>query len=163
MLFTTHAHTCECNQGKNLLPSSSHQSFCWIFWGLIFDWWWTWEVSRKKKKLWTHDAFIQWGEIHFKDEIIWFFPAFWLKIVKKVSNKTGQCNFLGQRDRSSLIVQGHRDSRTSSKSCHGLGRDAGKSLFFPMISYCRSSFPVLGHPHPVLNILSCFRTSFLLL
>ena len=35
---------------------------------------------------------------------------------------TGQCNFSGQSDRSSFIVPGQRDNRTSSKSCHGTGR-----------------------------------------
>ena len=33
-----------------------------------------------------------------------------------VSNGTGQCNFSGQRDRSSFIVPGQRDNGTSSKS-----------------------------------------------
>ena len=41
----------------------------------------------------------------------------------RVSNGTGQCNFSGQRDRSSFIVPGQRDNGTSSKSCHGTGRD----------------------------------------
>jgi hypothetical protein len=30
-------------------------------------------------------------------------------VFSRVSNKTGQCNFSGQRDRSSLIVPGQRD------------------------------------------------------
>ena len=38
-------------------------------------------------------------------------------VCSRVSFKTGQCTFLGQRDRSSFIVPGQRDSRTSSKSC----------------------------------------------
>ena len=40
-----------------------------------------------------------------------------------VSNGTGQCNFSGQRDRSSFIVPRQRDKGTSLKSCHGTGRD----------------------------------------
>ena len=39
-----------------------------------------------------------------------------------VSNGTGQCKFLGQRDRNSFLVPGQRDNRTSSKSCQGTGR-----------------------------------------
>ena len=39
-----------------------------------------------------------------------------------VSNGTGQCNFSGQRDKSSFIVPGQRDNETSSKSCHGPGQ-----------------------------------------
>ena len=31
----------------------------------------------------------------------------------RVSNGTGQCNFLGQRDKSSFIVPGQRDNGTS--------------------------------------------------
>ena len=44
------------------------------------------------------------------------------KVQDRVSNGTGQCNFLGQRDRSFFIVPGQRDNGTSSKSCHGTGR-----------------------------------------
>jgi hypothetical protein len=43
-------------------------------------------------------------------------------VCSRVSNGTGQWNFLGQRDRSSFIVQGQRDNRTSSKSCHKTGQ-----------------------------------------
>ena len=43
-------------------------------------------------------------------------------ICTRVSNRTGQCNFSGQRDRSSFIVPGQRDNGTSSKSYQGLGR-----------------------------------------
>ena len=41
----------------------------------------------------------------------------------RVSNGTGQCNFSGQRERSSFIFPGQRDNGTSSKSCHGTGRN----------------------------------------
>ena len=42
--------------------------------------------------------------------------------MSRVSNGMGQCNFLGQRDRSSFIVPGQRDNnRTSSKSCYRTG------------------------------------------
>ena len=34
----------------------------------------------------------------------------------------------GQRDRSSFIVPGQRDNGTSSKSCHGTGRDFKQAL-----------------------------------
>ena len=40
----------------------------------------------------------------------------------RVSNGKGQCNFSGQRDRSSFIVLGQRDNGTSQKSCQGTGR-----------------------------------------
>ena len=43
-------------------------------------------------------------------------------VLCRVSNGTGQCNFSGQRDRSSFIVPGQRDNGTSSKSCQGTGR-----------------------------------------
>ena len=39
-----------------------------------------------------------------------------------VSNGMGQCNFSGQRDRSSFIVPRQRDNGTSSKSCQGTGQ-----------------------------------------
>ena len=52
-----------------------------------------------------------------------------------VPNKTGQCNFSGQRDRKSFLVPGQRDNGTSSKSCHGTGRD-----------FDRLSRPVPGRP-----------------
>ena len=39
----------------------------------------------------------------------------------RISNRAGQCNFWGQRDRSSFIFPGQRDNGTSSKSCHGTG------------------------------------------
>ena len=64
--------------------------------------------------------------------MILIFWTFWTR----VSNRMGQCNFSGQRARSSLIVPGQRDNGTSSKSCQGmgqtgracqnLGRDAGR-------------------------------------
>ena len=69
-----------------------------------------------------------------------------------VSNGTGQCNFSGQRDRSSFIVPGQRDNGTSSKSCHGAGRDG---IFYWL------SCPVPGHNHfQFFPMISCFRTSF---
>ena len=40
-----------------------------------------------------------------------------------VSNGTGQRNFSGQRDRNFFLVPGQRDNGTSSKFCHGTGRD----------------------------------------
>jgi hypothetical protein len=39
----------------------------------------------------------------------------------RVSNGRGQCNFLGQRDRSSFIVPGQRENGTRSKSCQWTG------------------------------------------
>ena len=39
---------------------------------------------------------------------------------RPISNRTGQCNFSGKRDRSSFIVLGQRDNRTTS--CQGMGR-----------------------------------------
>jgi hypothetical protein len=45
-----------------------------------------------------------------------------LVVIIRVSNGTGQCNFSGQRDRSSFIVLGQRDNETSQKSCQGTGR-----------------------------------------
>ena len=89
MKFTAHAHTCECNQGKNLLPSSSHQSFCWIFWGLIFDWWWTWEVSRKKRSFEPMMPSYNGVKYILKPRPFEFFPALWLIVVKKVCWKHG--------------------------------------------------------------------------
>ena len=44
------------------------------------------------------------------------------RVHTRVSNGTGQCNFLGQRDRSSFIVPGLRDNGTSYKTCQGTGR-----------------------------------------
>ena len=58
-------------------------------------------------------------------------------IESRVSNGTGQGNFSGQRDRSFFIVPGQRDNGTSSKSCHGTGRDG----IFDMLSR-----PVPGRP-----------------
>jgi hypothetical protein len=58
-------------------------------------------------------------------------------IQTRVSNGTGQCNFSGQRDRKSFIVPGQRDNGTSSKSCHGTGRDGILN---------RLSRPVPGRP-----------------
>ena len=83
----------------------------------------------------------------------------------RVCNGTGQCNFLGQRDKSSF------NNGTSSKSCYCLGRvgiayqnpgrtwdgttlffcqnpgrnrdGTGQSLFFPITSCFRTSFSVL--------------------
>ena len=54
-----------------------------------------------------------------------------------VSKWTGQCNFLGQKDKSSFIVLGQRDNGTSSKSCHGTARDGILN---------RLSRPVPGRP-----------------
>ena len=36
-----------------------------------------------------------------------------------VSNGTGECNFSGQRDRSSIIVPGQRDNGTSQRNRTG--------------------------------------------
>ena len=55
----------------------------------------------------------------------------------RVSNGTGQCNFSGRRDRSFFIVPGQRDNGTSSKSCHGTGRNG---------IFDRLSRPVPGRP-----------------
>ena len=43
-------------------------------------------------------------------------------LVVRVSNGTGQCNFLGQRDRQNFFVPGQRDSGTEVLS---LSRDKG--------------------------------------
>ena len=96
----------------------------------------------------------------------------------RVSNETGQYNFLGQTDRSSFIVKGQR--KTSSKSYHGTGRartvyqntgrDTGRNnhyfsvkirdgtgtgrdncYFFPMISCFITSLPVSEHTFLVLE------------
>ena len=86
----------------------------------------------------------------------------------RVSNGTGQRNFSGQRDRNFFLVPGQRDNGTSSKFCHGTGRDGiltvcpvpsryvprdrnerkniDKMEFFSMISCFRTSFPVLERP-----------------
>ena len=91
-----------------------------------------------------------------------------------VSNGTGQCNFWGQRDRNSFLVPGQRDSWTSSKSCHGTGRDfdslscPGTScetemkekalkkwdflLIFLHHPVFEHTFSVLEHPFPVLEL-----------
>ena len=45
-----------------------------------------------------------------------------LDVQSRVSKRTGQLNFLRQRDRTSFIVPGQRDNETSSKSCHGMGQ-----------------------------------------
>ena len=37
----------------------------------------------------------------------------------------GQCNFSGQKNRSSIIVPGQNDKGTSLKSCQGTGRAEG--------------------------------------
>ena len=71
-----------------------------------------------------------------------------------VSNGTGQCNFSGQRDRSSFIVLGQRDNGTNSKSWHGTGRPrqpiknrtgrgTGQSLFL-----CQNLIPSRPASHP---------------
>ena len=39
--------------------------------------------------------------------------SFYRYVTSRVSNMTGQCNFSGQRDRSSFIVPGQRDNGTS--------------------------------------------------
>jgi hypothetical protein len=91
-----------------------------------------------------------------------------------VSNRMGQCKFLGERDRSSFIVAGQRNNRTSSKSCNRTGRAGsvyqnpgrvtgrdnhycfvkirdgmrdrmGQSLFFLTISCFRTSNPISEH------------------
>ena len=56
------------------------------------------------------------------------------KLISKMSmvqtsvfNRTEQSNFSEERERSSFIVPGQRDSGTSSKSCHGTGRDSQNS------------------------------------
>jgi hypothetical protein len=93
----------------------------------------------------------------------------------RVSKGMGQCNFSGQRDRSSFIVMGQRDNGTSSKSCHGTGRaetvsksgtgcGTGQSLFSVKIwdgtqnETRRSLF--LSYNFLFSNIFSFFRTSF---
>ena len=43
-------------------------------------------------------------------------------IPSRVSNKMGQCNFSGLRDKCFFIVPGQRDNGTSSKSCQRMGR-----------------------------------------
>ena len=46
-----------------------------------------------------------------------------VRTVIRVSNETGRRNFSGQRDRNFFLVPGQRDNGTSSKFCHGTGRD----------------------------------------
>ena len=46
-----------------------------------------------------------------------------LRFSIRVPNGTGQAGLAGQRDRSFFIVPGQKDNGTSSKSCHGTGRD----------------------------------------
>ena len=60
-----------------------------------------------------------------------------IRVKIRVSNGTGHSNFSGQRDRSFFIVPGQRDNGTSSKSCHGTGRDGILN---------RLSRPVPGRP-----------------
>ena len=82
----------------------------------------------------------------------------------RVSNGTGQYNFSGQRDRSSIVVPGQRDNGTSSKSCHGTGRGTGQLLFF-----CQNpgrdrdgtgQLLFFSYDFLFYNISSCFRTYF---
>ena len=56
------------------------------------------------------------------------YPLYKDKLRLRVSNGTGQCNFLGQTDRSFFIVPGHRYNGTSSKSCHGTERDFWQAI-----------------------------------
>jgi hypothetical protein len=51
-----------------------------------------------------------------------FKDRFLRRVESRVSNGTGQCNFSGQRDRSSFIVPEQRDNGTSQKSCQGTGQ-----------------------------------------
>ena len=62
---------------------------------------------------------------------------------------------------------GKERSKFSDKIQDETWEGTGQSLFFPIISYFRASFPVLEHTFPVLerhflfyNVFSCFRTSF---
>ena len=93
-------------------------------------------------------------------------PEFTIWVWISVSYGTGQCNFLGQRDNSSFIVPGQRDDGMSWIFCRGTGRvgkacqNLGRDLGWDMISYFRTSFPVLERSFQFLNILSCFTTSF---
>ena len=48
---------------------------------------------------------------------------FYQEVSNRVSNGTGRCNFSGHRDKENVLVPGQRDNGTSSKSCHGTGRD----------------------------------------
>ena len=85
------------------------------------------------------------------------------------------------RDKETEVPSLSRDNGTSSKSCHGTGRDettrdrtrqdeTGKegtregtiSTFFSMILRLRTSFPVLKRPLPVLEIFSLKRFTFFL-
>ena len=52
----------------------------------------------------------------------------------RVSNGAGFSCPVGQRDRSFFIVLGQRDNGTSSKSCHGRGRD-GILTVCPVLSW----------------------------
>ena len=94
-----------------------------------------------------------------------------------VSNRTGEYNFLGQRDRSSFIVPGQRDNGLSSKSCHGPGktrtacqipgRDAGlNNLYFSVLGFLQWDKEIflsqekgtIGHPVPDCPGISRFAT-----
>ena len=81
-----------------------------------------------------------------------------------VSNGTGQCKFLGQRDRNSFLVPGQRDNRTSSKSATRRdfdslsrpipGRDRGTEMKEKEFFSDFSSSSCFG------TYFFCFRTSF---
>ena len=87
----------------------------------------------------------------------------------KVSNRTGQCKFSGQRDRRSFLVPRLRDNGTSSKSCHGTGRD-GILTGCPVPSWDVPQDKItlkFGHFQKKLpdflfqNIFSCFKRPFM--
>ena len=97
--------------------------------------------------------------ILYDSNLIMEFYIFWVWI--SVSNGTGQCNFLGQRDRNSFLVPGQRDKLKILPrdgiltACPVPGRPAGQKwkkkhwkngIFFSMISCFRTSFPVLERP-----------------
>ena len=91
----------------------------------------------------------------------------------RVSNETGQCNFLGQTDRSSFIVKGQRNklkilpwdgAGQDSLSKYGTGHGTEQSLFF-----CQNpgrdrdgtgQLLFFSYDFLFYNISSCFRTYF---
>jgi hypothetical protein len=94
----------------------------------------------------------------------------------RVSNGTGQCNFLEQRDRSSFIVPEQRDNGTSSKSCLGTGRaetayqilrrDTGRDNHYFSVKIRDGTRDGMGRDAgwnrttPFFPMIFCFRTSF---
>ena len=69
---------------------------------------------------------------------------------------TVQCNFSGQRDRSSFIVPGQRYNGTSSKSCHKMGRagtayqtpgrDTGQNNHYFSVKICEKCDSITAWP-----------------